>query len=115
FSSGQWPYATLKTTDSFEGRYPTDVMMTARDILTKWVTRMAMFSFYSENQVPFRDVYLWGVVTDEHGAKMSKSKGNVINPLEMTAKYGTDALRLALTIGITPGNDGTLGERKIEG
>jgi len=115
FSSGQWPFATLKTTGQFAGRFPTDVMMTARDILTKWVTRMAMFSLYAEKQVPFRDVYLWGLVNDEQGRKMSKSKGNVINPLEMTGKYGTDALRMALTIGITPGNDGTLGERKIEG
>jgi valyl-tRNA synthetase len=123
FSSGQWVNATLQTTgagagkpsDFNNGYFPTDVMMTARDILTKWVTRMAMFSLYTTGQVPFRNVYLWGLVNDEHGKKMSKSKGNVINPLEMTAKYGTDALRLALTIGITPGNDGSLSERKIEG
>jgi len=116
FSSGQWPYATLMGNGDFErGFYPTSVMMTARDILTKWVTRMAMFGLYRTDKVPFADVYLWGMVNDAHGKKMSKSKGNVINPLEMTAKYGTDALRLALTIGITPGNDGSLSEAKIEG
>ncbi len=116
FSSGQWPYATLMSTGDFDrGHYPTSVMMTARDILTKWVTRMIMFSLYRTKQIPFHDVYLWGMVNDAHGKKMSKSKGNVINPLEMTTKFGTDALRLALTIGITPGNDGSLSEAKIEG
>jgi len=116
FSSGQWAYATLMTTGYFDkGFFPTSVMMTARDILTKWVTRMAMFSLYTTGSIPFKDVYLWGLVNDEHGKKMSKSKGNVLNPLELTDKFGTDALRLALTIGITPGNDGVLSERKIEG
>jgi valyl-tRNA synthetase len=116
FSSGQWTFATLKSTGDFDnGFYPTSVMMTARDILTKWVTRMVMFGSYRTGQVPFHDIYLWGMVNDAHGKKMSKSKGNVINPLEMTDKYGTDALRLALTIGITPGNDGTLSEEKILG
>jgi valyl-tRNA synthetase len=116
FSSGQWAYATLMATGDFDkGFFPTSVMMTARDILTKWVTRMAMFSFYTTGSVPFKDVYLWGLVNDEHGKKMSKSKGNVLNPLDLTDKFGTDALRLALTIGITPGNDGVLSERKIEG
>ncbi len=116
FSSGQWPYATMMTTGDYSpATYPTQAMMTARDILTKWVTKMIMFSLYRTGQIPFSTVYLWGMVNDEHGKKMSKSKGNVINPLAMTEKYGTDALRLALTIGITPGNDGSLSERKIEG
>jgi valyl-tRNA synthetase len=116
FSSGQWPYATLMATGDFDkGFYPTSVMETGRDIIFLWVTRMIMFGLYRTGQVPFKTVYLHGLVTDEHGKKMSKSKGNVINPLDMTAKYGTDALRLALTIGITPGNDGPLSERKIEG
>jgi len=116
FSSGQWPYVTLMATGDFDkGFFPTSVMMTGRDILTKWVTRMTMFSLYTTGSIPFKDVYLWGLVNDEHGKKMSKSKGNVLNPIEMTDKFGTDALRLALTIGITPGNDGTLSERKIEG
>jgi valyl-tRNA synthetase len=116
FSSGQWPYATLMATGDFDkGFYPTSVMETGRDLIFLWVTRMLMFGLYKTGQVPFKTVYLHGLITDEHGKKMSKSKGNVINPLDMTAKYGTDAVRLALTIGITPGNDGALGERKIEG
>ena len=130
FSSGQWPFATLMATGDFtptDGRpsfYPTSVMETGRDILFLWVTRMIMFGIFKQkqlgvtelaDQVPFRTVYLHGLVTDEKGKKMSKSKGNVLNPLEMTALYGTDAVRLALTIGITAGNDGPLSERKIEG
>ncbi|MDB5179181.1 MAG: Valyl-tRNA synthetase, partial [Patescibacteria group bacterium] len=116
FSSGQWPFATLMATgDLDKGFYPTSVMETGRDILFHWVTRMIMLGLFKTGQVPFRTVYLHGLITDEHGKKMSKSKNNGINPLEMTAKYGTDAVRLALTIGITPGNDGALGERKIEG
>ncbi len=97
------------------GFYPTSVMETGRDILFLWVTRMMMFGLFKTGKVPFKTVYLHGLVTDDKGKKMSKSKGNVINPLDMTAKYGTDALRLALTIGITAGNDGPLSERKIEG
>ncbi|MEO7617331.1 MAG: valine--tRNA ligase [Candidatus Saccharibacteria bacterium] len=115
FSSGQWPFATLQSTGDFDTFYPTSVMMTARDILTKWVTRMVMFGSYRTGKLPYGNIYLWGMVNDAHGKKMSKSKGNVINPLEMTDKYGTDALRLALTIGITPGNDGSLSEEKILG
>jgi valyl-tRNA synthetase len=116
FSSGQWPFATLMATGDFDkGYYPTSVMETGRDIIFLWVTRMIMFGIFRTGQVPFRTVYLHGLVNDEKGRKMSKSKGNVINPLVMTDKYGTDALRLALTIGITPGNDGALSEHKIEG
>jgi valyl-tRNA synthetase len=115
FSSGQWPYATLLSTGDFDRFYPTSVMETGRDILYLWVTRMIMLGLYRTQCVPFHTVYLHGMVTDGTGKKMSKSKGNVINPLEMTSKYGTDALRLALTIGITPGNDGALSEAKIEG
>jgi len=115
FSSGQWPYATLQAGGDFEQFYPTSVMETGRDILTKWVTKMMMFGLYRTGEVPFHTVYLHGLVNDAHGKKMSKSKGNVLDPLELTAKYGTDALRLALTIGITPGNDGSLSEAKIEG
>jgi valyl-tRNA synthetase len=116
FSSGQWPYATTMTTGDYDqGFYPTSVMETGRDILFQWVTRMVMLGIFRTGKVPFKTVYLHGLITDEHGKKMSKSKGNVINPLVMTEKYGTDALRLALTIGITPGNDGALSERKIEG
>ncbi|HVE80544.1 MAG TPA: valine--tRNA ligase [Candidatus Dormibacteraeota bacterium] len=114
FSSSQWPHITLMTTGEFKRFYPTAFMGTARDILTKWVATMMMMGLYRTDKVPFSDVYLWGMVNDEHGKKMSKSKGNVVDPLRMTEKYGTDALRLALTLGITPGNDGSLSERKIE-
>ncbi len=115
FSSGQWPYATMMATGDFDAFYPTSVMGTMRDILYLWVTRMIMFSLYRTQQIPFRHVYLWGAVNDAHGKKMSKSKGNVVNPLEMTDKFGTDALRLALTIGVTPGTGGSLSEEKIQG
>ncbi len=117
FSSGQWPYATLKESapGDFEKFYPTSVLETGRDILFPWVSRMLMFGLFATGQVPFKTVYLHGLVTDGTGKKMSKSKGNVINPLDMTSKYGTDALRLALTIGVTPGNDGAISTEKIEG
>lgn len=115
FSSSQWPFATLMATGDFDQFYPTSVMETGRDILFLWVTRMVMLGRYRTGEVPFKTIYLHGLVNDEHGKKMSKSKGNVINPLELTKKYGTDALRLALSIGITPGNDGSLGEKKVEG
>ena len=113
FSSGQWPYATLQSTGDFETFYPTTLMGTAREILHKWVTRMIMFGLYRTQTVPFRQVYLWGLVTDEKGQKMSKSKGNVIDPLAMSAKYGTDALRLAAALSNTPGNDSPLSESQI--
>jgi len=128
FSSGQWPYATLMTSlaaeatrsglaheQTWQDFYPTSVMATARDILHKWVTRMIMFSLYKTGSVPFEHVYLWGMVTDEKGQKLSKSKGNYEDPMSITAEYGTDALRLALSIGITPGNDGKLSIEKIKG
>lgn len=117
FSSGQWPFASLgyPSSPDFKRFYPTSVMETGRDILFLWVTRMLMMGLYRTGKVPFKTVYLHGMVNDAHGKKMSKSRGNVINPLVMTDKFGTDALRLALTIGITPGNDGTLSEEKIEG
>jgi valyl-tRNA synthetase len=115
FSSGQWPYATLISTGDFEQFYPTTTMATARDILHKWVTRMIMFGLYKTGKVPFENVYLWGMVTDEKGQKLSKSKGNYEDPMAITAEYGTDALRLALSIGITPGNDGKISVEKIKG
>ncbi len=116
FSSGQWPYATLMNTekDDFATFYPTALMGTAREILHKWVTRMVMFGLYRTGQVPFKNVYLWGLVTDEHGKKMSKSKGNVVDPLKMTDLYGTDALRLAGAISNTAGSDSPLSEKRVE-
>lgn len=115
FSSGQWPFATLMGTGDFKDYYPTDLMGTAREILHKWVTRMVMFGLYRTNEVPFKNVYLWGLVTDARGKKMSKSKGNVVNPLAMTAKYGTDALRLAGAISNTPGTDSPMDENQVMG
>jgi valyl-tRNA synthetase len=117
FSSSQWPYATLMTSgkDDFKNFYPTSLMGTAAEILHKWVTRMVMFGLYATKQVPFKNVYLWGTVTDEKGQKLSKSKGNYEDPMEITAKYGTDALRMALSIGITAGNNGALYDEKVQG
>ncbi|MEX0919727.1 MAG: valine--tRNA ligase, partial [Candidatus Saccharimonadales bacterium] len=114
FSSGQWPYATLMATGDFDSFYPTTVMGTARDILHKWVTRMIMFGLYKTEEVPFEHVYLWGMVTDEKGQKLSKSKGNYGDPMEITAKYGTDALRLALSASNTPGSNSALTEKQVE-
>ncbi len=115
FSSSQWPFATLMSTGDFEQFYPTTTMASARDILHKWITRMIMFGLYKTGKVPFENVYLWGMVTDEKGQKLSKSKGNYDDPMLITKEYGTDALRLALSIGITPGNDGKISVEKIVG
>lgn len=100
FSSGQWPLVTLKA-DEFATRFPTDLMGTLVDILKFWVSRMIMFSLYLKNEVPFKDVYLWPMVTDAKGQKMSKSKGNVVNPIELVEKYGADAFRASLFFEIS--------------
>ncbi|MBM3206638.1 MAG: class I tRNA ligase family protein, partial [Candidatus Staskawiczbacteria bacterium] len=102
FSSGQWPYAILQGKD-FKTFYPTSVMETAGEIIFFWVARMIMLGIYSTGKVPFENVYLHGLVLDSKGQKMSKSRGNVINPLAITDKYGTDALRIGLVMGNTPG------------
>ncbi len=117
FSSGQWPFATLgyPDKDDFKTYYPTDVMETAADILFFWVARMIMLGIYRTGKTPFKTVYLHGLVRDKNGKKMSKSKGNVVSPIEMTEKYGTDALRMALIVGNTPGNDMAISEEKIKG
>ncbi len=115
FSSSQWPYATLMSTGDFEKFYPTSVMATAQEIIYLWVARMVMMGIYRVGDIPFKEVYIWGTVTDKTGKKMSKSRGNVMDPLDTIDKYGTDALRLALTIGITPGNKGAVFEEKIAG
>lgn len=117
FSSGQWPFATLGYPDGkdFKTFYPTDVMETAGDIIFFWVTRMIMLGLYATDKVPFRKVYLHGLVLDAKGQKMSKSKNNVIDPLEITKKYGTDALRIGLVIGNTPGTSLALSEDRIRG
>ena len=117
FSSSQWPYATLMTSGEgdFNTFYPTSLMGTAAEILHKWVTRMVMFGIYATGKIPFEKVYLWGTVTDEKGQKLSKSKGNYEDPMQITAKYGTDALRMALSIGISAGNNGSLHNEKVQG
>ncbi|MEK7628577.1 MAG: valine--tRNA ligase [Patescibacteria group bacterium] len=115
FSSGQWPFATLGFPDGpdFKKFYPTQVMETAGEIIFFWVARMLMLGLYRTGKVPFATVYLHGLVTAKDGQKMSKSKGNVISPLELSEKYGTDALRMGLTIGNTPGTTTALYEDKI--
>ena len=116
FSSGQWPLLALGYPDKKDlAYYPTDVMETGRDLIFKWVPRMVIFGLYLKGQVPFHTVYLHGMVNDKHGKKMSKSKGNVVSPHELTDKYGADALRIALVIGNTPGSDLALAEDKIKG
>lgn len=116
FSSGQWPFSTLGFPDSpdFKTFYPTDVMETAGDILFFWVARMVMLGLYRTGAVPFKHVYLHGIVRDAKGQKMSKSKGNVISPLDVSNQYGTDALRMGLVVGNTPGTDLNLDPKKIE-
>lgn len=115
FSSGQWPFATLSYPqgEDFKNFYPTDIMETGHDIIFFWVARMIMLGIYRTGQVPFKKIYLHGMVRDAKGQKMSKSKGNVLNPLDLSEKYGTDALRMALIIGNTPGTDLNLSEDKI--
>ncbi len=117
FSSGQWPLTTLKYPNGadFKKFYPTTVLDTMWDILFFWVARMMMFGLYLTNEVPFKHVYLHSMVTDREGKKMSKSKGNVINPIEIVEKYGADALRISLLVGSAPGNPIALSEEKIKG
>ncbi|MFZ2593393.1 MAG: valine--tRNA ligase [Minisyncoccia bacterium] len=114
FSSGQWPFATLQYPDhsDFKNFYPTTVMETGADILFFWVARMIMLGLYRTGEVPFKYVYLHGMVRDAKGQKMSKSKGNVISPLEVSNEYGTDSLRMGLVVGNTPGTDLNLDPRK---
>lgn len=116
FSSGQWPFVTLGFPEGkdFKTFYPTNVMETAGDILFFWVARMIMLGLYRTNEVPFKYVYLHGIVRDAKGQKMSKSKGNVISPLEVSDQYGTDSLRMGLVVGNTPGTDMNLDPRKID-
>ncbi len=117
FSSGQWPLAALRAQDQalFEKYYPTAVMETGYDIIFFWVARMIMLGLYTTGEVPFSDVYLHGLVRDKDRQKMSKSKGNVIDPLGIAEHYGSDAVRLALIFGASAGNDIVITEEKIKG
>jgi valyl-tRNA synthetase len=116
FSSGQWPFASLGYPDSndYKNFYPTQVLETYGDIIFFWVARMLMLGKYITGKLPFNTVYLHGAVLDAKGKKMSKSKGNVINPLDLIEKYGTDALRMSLIVGNTPGTSLALAEDKIK-
>ncbi len=114
FSSGQWPLVTLKD-EEYQTMFPTDLMATMKDILYLWVSRMIMFSLYIRNEVPFKQVYLWSQVTDSKGQKMSKSKGNVVNPIVLADKYGADAFRASLFFGLSSGGEIPLSEEKIIG
>ncbi len=118
FSSGLWTMSTLgwpEQTKDLKTYHPTTVLETGYDILFFWVARMILMSTYLVGQVPFKNVYLHGLVRDEKGKKMSKSLGNVIDPLTMIEKFGADATRLSLVIGAAPGNDMPLSESKVKG
>ncbi len=115
FSSSQWPFVTLgyPNNKDFKTFYPTDVMETAGDIIFFWVSRMIMLGLYITGDIPFKNVYLHGMVLDAKAQKMSKSKGNVIDPLTLTNKFGTDAFRMGLVVGNTPGTSLALSEDKV--
>lgn len=116
FSSGLWTMSTLgwpNDTQDLKDFHPTSVLETGYDILFFWVARMVLMTTYLRGEVPFKNVYLHGLVRDEKGKKMSKSLGNIIDPLDMIEKYGADATRLSLIVGAAPGNDMPLSEDKI--
>ncbi|MET8740122.1 valine--tRNA ligase [Streptomyces sp. NPDC004728] len=119
FSSGLWPFSTLgwpEQTDSLAKFYPNSVLVTGYDILFFWVARMMMFGLYINKDVPpFETIVLHGMVRDEYGKKMSKSFGNVVNPLDWMDKYGSDALRFTLARGANPGVDVPIGEEWVQG
>lgn len=115
FSSAQWPFIM---TDYLEGGdlskfYPNSVMETGHDLLFPWVGRMIMMGIYCTNEVPFKDVYMHGMVLDEHGQKMSKSKGNVINPMDVIAEYGSDAFRLGIIASRSAGQNQAFAKNKV--
>lgn len=117
FSSGLWPFSTLgwpEETPDYRYFYPTSVLETGYDILFFWVARMIMFGLEFTGQPPFHTVYLHGLIRDEHGQKMSKTKGNAIDPLDVMNEMGTDALRFSLLVGSSPGNDLSLSLKKVE-
>ena len=117
FSSALWPFSTLgwpEKTKDFEYFYPTNTLVTGYDIIFFWVARMIFSGIEHTGKVPFKDVFIHGIVRDSQGRKMSKSLGNGIDPLEIIDKYGTDALRFSLTVGTTPGNDIRYMPEKLE-
>ncbi|MEL7627068.1 MAG: valine--tRNA ligase [Anaerolineaceae bacterium] len=117
FSSGLWPFSVFgwpEITPDFNYFYPTSVMETGYDIIFFWVARMVMDGLYFTGKVPFHTVYLHGMVRDDKGQKMSKTKNNVIDPLVLMNEFGTDALRFSLVVGSSPGNDQNVGVKKVE-
>jgi valyl-tRNA synthetase len=118
FSSALWPFSTLgwpESTDELKTFYPTSVLVTGFDILFFWVARMMMMGIHFIGDVPFRDVYIHALVKDEHGQKMSKSKGNIIDPLEVLDSFGTDSFRFTLSVLAAQGRDVRLSEERIAG
>ena len=118
FSSALWPFSTLgwpDETPELKRFYPTDVLVTGFDIIFFWVARMMMMGLHFQNEIPFRDVYIHALVRDEKGAKMSKSKGNVIDPIELIDHYGADALRFTLAAMAAQGRDIKLSQSRVEG
>ena len=117
FSSGLWPFSTLgwpEPTPEVARYYPTDVLVTGFDIIFFWVARMMMLGIHTMGEVPFRTVYIHGLVRDERGQKMSKSKGNIIDPLDLIDRYGADALRFTICALTGPGRDVKLGAARVE-
>ncbi|MCL6608116.1 MAG: valine--tRNA ligase [Geminicoccaceae bacterium] len=118
FSSALWPFSTLgwpDPTPELARYYPTSVLVTGFDIIFFWVARMMMLGLFCMDEVPFRDVYIHGLVRDERGKKMSKTQGNVVDPLELVEAYGADALRLALLASTEQGRDVRFGPARVEG
>lgn len=123
FSSGMWTFSTLGWPDNYQNGvktgdlakfHPTQILETGYEILTLWVSRMVMMSIFTLGEIPFEKVYLHGTILDAKGKKMSKSRGNGVDPLEAISEYGADALRLSLLMGATPGNDSRYSAEKIE-
>ncbi len=123
FSSSMWTFSTLGWPENYQNGkkindllkfHPTQVLETGYEIITLWVSRMVMMSFFALGEIPFEKVYLHGMILDKDGKKMSKSKGNGVDPLDMVEKFGTDAARLSLLVGTTPGNDSRFSEDKVE-
>ncbi len=118
FSSGLWPLSTLgwppEEAEDFQKFYPTSVMECGRDILFLWVSRMITLGIENTGEIPFHTIYLHGLLQDPSGTKMSKTKGNVVDPIELIEMYGTDAVRFALTTGVAPGNESKLSHPKME-
>ena len=118
FSSGLWPFSTLgwpDDTPDYRRFYPTSVMETGYDILFFWVARMMMLGLFLTDAEPFHTVFLHGIVRAEGGVKMGKTKGNVVDPLEVVEEIGADALRFSLVVGTSPGSDQRLTDAKIQG